>query len=142
MSFSILHIRDVIQYFSFSHPLHLSWQSLGHSCCCKWHYFILFDGCVISQCIYGPHFIYSFLCQWTFRLPPCLPIVNSVAMNTGVCVSFWIMFWSGHMPRSRIAKSQVGPVLVFFRNLHTVLHSGCSTQLICFLLPMPRMVLS
>ena len=43
-----------------------------------------------------------------------LPIVNSVVMNTEVCVSFWIMFCSGHMPRSRIAKLQVGLVLVFF----------------------------
>ena len=32
-------------------------------------------------------------------------IINSAAMNIGVHVSFWIMFFSGYMPRSRIAGS-------------------------------------
>ena len=31
-----------------------------------------------------------------------LAFVNSAAMNTGVHVSFWIMFFSGYMPRSEI----------------------------------------
>ena len=32
-----------------------------------------------------------------------LAIVNSAAMNTGVHISFWIMFFSGYMPRSEIS---------------------------------------
>ena len=34
-----------------------------------------------------------------------LSIGNSAAMNTGVQVSFWIMIFSGYMPRSGIAES-------------------------------------
>ena len=32
-------------------------------------------------------------------------LANSAAMNTGVCVSFWIMISPGFMPRNEIAKS-------------------------------------
>ena len=31
---------------------------------------ILFNGWVISHCIYVPHLLYPFTCQWTFRLLP------------------------------------------------------------------------
>ena len=34
-----------------------------------------------------------------------LAIVNTAAMNTGVCVSFGIMVFSGYIPRSMIAGS-------------------------------------
>ena len=40
-------------------------------------------------------------------------IINSAAMNIGVHVSFWIMFFSGYMPRSRIAGSYGSSILVF-----------------------------
>ena len=50
-----------------------------------------------------------------------LAVVNSAAVNTGVCISFQIMFFPGHMPRSGITGS-----FSFFSNLHTVLHSGCT----------------
>ena len=35
--------------------LHLVWESLGSSCCFKWHYFILIYGLVVFLCIYVPH---------------------------------------------------------------------------------------
>ena len=31
----------------------------------------LFYGWVVFHCIYVPHFLYPFICQWAFRLLPC-----------------------------------------------------------------------
>ena len=38
----------------------------------KYWSFILFNGWVIFHCIHVPHLLYLVLCQWTFRLLPCL----------------------------------------------------------------------
>ena len=53
-----------------------------------------------------------------------LTIVNSAAINIGVHVSFWVMVFSGYMPRSGIAGPYGNPIFSFLRNLHTALHSG------------------
>ena len=54
-----------------------------------------------------------------------LAIVNSVAMNIGVHVSFWLTVFSRYISRNGIAGSYDSYIFIL-RNIHTVLHSGCT----------------
>ena len=88
------------------------------------HYFILFNGCIIFHCIYVPHLLYLFLCQWTFRKPESRILQSCSTLLVewfscgflGIVSVYNLCLLSGHLQRKM--------ALFFPSNLYTTSLSG------------------
>ena len=108
---------------------HLVWQSLGPPMLLQMAVFH-FYGCVVFHCIYMYNvFIHSSVNGYLGCLH-VLTVINSVAMNIGMHVSFQINVLSIYMPWSQIAGSYGNSILRFLRNpvFHSVYTSLPSHQ--------------
>ena len=79
------------------------------------------------MCVYVPQLFYPFMCQWTSRLLPCPSYCKQCCdEHWGTCVSFNSGFLGVYAQQwdCWVIRQFYFQVL---RNLHTVLHSGCTS---------------
>ena len=93
----------------------------------NWFKHILFNSWVIFHCVYVPQPSYPFICWWTSRLLPCPGYCKQC------CDEHWgtrVSFNSGFLG---VYAQQWDRWVIWqfyfqvLRNLHTVLHSGCTS---------------
>ena len=83
----------------------------------------------IFRCLYVPELSYQFVCWWTSRLLPCpdyyKKCCNELWGTLCVSLSFW--FAQCVCPAVGLLGHMAVLFPVLLRNLHTVLHSGCTS---------------
>ena len=84
-------------------------------------------GWALSHWVCIPH-LYPFICWRTHRLLPCPGYCTQCCCEHWGCKHpFEIRVFSGYMFRSGIARSHDNSIFPCLRNIHTVLHSGCTS---------------
>jgi hypothetical protein len=98
-----------------------------HPFSCEHHNFILFYGWIILYWLYIPHFFVHSLVERHLGWFQSLSVANSAEINMDV--QLFLLYPDLHsfsyIPRSGISRALFS---VFFGNLHTIFHSGCTME--------------